>query len=198
MISKTESNTLHPNALIPYACDMSSDLPTLIESLAQNARKASLAVNGATAEEKNDALQAIARGLESNRKLLLEENQKDLTAAEENGLPDSMIDRLRLTHERIDAMAQGLRQLIDLPDPVGAVMEKKIRPNGLEIRKVRVPIGVIGIIYESRPNAVIDCAGLCLKSGNASILRGGKEALHSNQALARDHFRSSRRISPAQ
>ena len=131
---------------------MSSDLPTLIESLAQNARKASLALNGATAEEKNDALQAIARGLESNRKLLLEENQKDLTAAEENGLPDSMVDRLRLTHERIDAMAQGLRQLIDLPDPVGAVMEKKIRPNGLEIRKVRVPIGVIGIIYESRPN----------------------------------------------
>ena len=164
---------------------MSSDLPTLIESLAQNARKASLALNGATAEEKNDALQAIARGLESNRKLLLEENQKDLTAAEENGLPDSMIDRLRLTHERIDAMAQGLRQLIDLPDPVGAVMEKKIRPNGLEIRKVRVPIGVIGIIYESRPNVTIDCAGLCLKSGNASILRGGKEALHSNQALAR-------------
>ena len=164
---------------------MASDLPTLIESLAQRARQASLALNSASSKEKNDALEAIARGLESNRKILLEENQKDLNAAEENGLSNSMVDRLRLTHERIDGMAQGLRQLIDLPDPVGAVIEKKNRPNGLEIRKVRVPIGVIGIIYESRPNVTIDCAGLCLKSGNASILRGGKEALHSNQALAK-------------
>ena len=141
-------------------------------------------MNSASSKEKNDALEAIACGLESNRKILLEENQKDLNAAEENGLSNSMVDRLRLTHERIDGMAQGLRQLIDLPDPVGAVIEKKNRPNGLEILKVRVPIGVIGIIYESRPNVTIDCAGLCLKSGNASILRGGKEALHSNQALA--------------
>lgn len=163
---------------------MVSDLPTLIESLAQRARQASLAMNSASSKEKNDALEAIACGLESNRKILLEENQKDLNAAEENGLSNSMVDRLRLTHERIDGMAKGLRQLIDLPDPVGAVIEKKNRPNGLEIRKVRVPIGVIGIIYESRPNVTIDCAGLCLKSGNASILRGGKEALHSNQALA--------------
>ena len=163
---------------------MVSDLPTLIESLAQCARQASLAMNSASSKEKNDALEAIACGLESNRKILLEENQKDLNAAEENGLSNSMVDRLRLTHERIDGMAQGLRQLIDLPDPVGAVIEKKNRPNGLEILKVRVPIGVIGIIYESRPNVTIDCAGLCLKSGNASILRGGKEALHSNQALA--------------
>lgn len=163
---------------------MVSDLPTLIESLAQRARQASLAMNSASSKEKNDALEAIACGLESNRKILLEENQKDLNAAEENGLSNSMVDRLRLTHERIDGMAQGLRQLIDLPDPVGAVIEKKNRPNGLEILKVRVPIGVIGIIYESRPNVTIDCAGLCLKSGNASILRGGKEALHSNQALA--------------
>lgn len=163
---------------------MVSDLPTLIESLAQLARQASLAMNSASSKEKNDALEAIACGLESNRKILLEENQKDLNAAEENGLSNSMVDRLRLTHERIDGMAKGLRQLIDLPDPVGAVIEKKNRPNGLEIRKVRVPIGVIGIIYESRPNVTIDCAGLCLKSGNASILRGGKEALHSNQALA--------------
>ena len=170
--------------VIPYTLRMVSDLPTLIESLAQRARQASLAMNSASSKEKNDALEAIACGLESNRKILLEENQKDLNAAEENGLSNSMVDRLRLTHERIDGMAKGLRQLIDLPDPVGAVMEKKNRPNGLEIRKVRVPIGVIGIIYESRPNVTIDCAGLCLKSGNASILRGGKEALHSNQALA--------------
>ena len=95
-----------------------------------------------------------------------------------------MIDRLRLTHERIDGMVKGLRQLIELPDPVGTTLESKARPNGLEIDKVRVPIGVIGIIYESRPNVTIDCAGLCLKSGNASILRGGKEAIYSNQAMA--------------
>ena len=95
-----------------------------------------------------------------------------------------MIDRLRLTHERIDAMAQGLRQLIELPDPCGENDREKKRPNRLTIHKVRTPIGVIGIIYESRPNVTIDCAGLCLKSGNAVILRGGKEAVHSNRALA--------------
>ena len=141
-------------------------------------------LSSATTAEKNDALQAIARGIESNRKLLKEENEKDLAMAEENGLSEAMVDRLRLTHERIDSMVKGLRQLIELPDPVGAVLETKERPNGLEINKVRVPIGVIGIIYESRPNVTIDCAGLCLKSGNASILRGGKEAMHSNRAMA--------------
>jgi glutamate-5-semialdehyde dehydrogenase len=114
---------------------------------------------------------------------LIEENEKDLKAAEENGLTDAMVDRLRLNHERIDGMVQGLRQLIKLPDPVGGLIEEKTPANGLNIRKVRTPIGVIGIIYESRPNVTIDCAGLCLKSGNASILRGGKEALHSNRAL---------------
>jgi glutamate-5-semialdehyde dehydrogenase len=143
-----------------------------------------LNLSSATTAEKNDALQAIARGIESNRKLLKEENEKDLAMAEENGLSEAMVDRLRLTHERIDSMVKGLRQLIELPDPVGAVLETKERPNGLEINKVRVPIGVIGIIYESRPNVTIDCAGLCLKSGNASILRGGKEAMHSNRAMA--------------
>ena len=163
---------------------MAEDIPTLIDTIARNARQASLDLNGASTQDKNNALQAIARSLESNRKTLLEENKKDLDAAEENELSDAMIDRLRLTHERIDGMAKGLRQLIDLPDPVGALIVKKNRPNGLEIRKTRVPIGVIGIIYESRPNVTIDCAGLCLKSGNASILRGGKEALHSNRALA--------------
>lgn len=163
---------------------MSNDIPSLINDLARKARQASLDLAGATTAEKNSALQSIARGVESNRKLLLEENQKDIDSAEENGLNDAMVDRLRLTHERIDSMAQGLRQLIALPDPVGMVIEEKNRPNGLNIRKVRTPIGVIGIIYESRPNVTIDCAGLCLKSGNASILRGGKESLHSNRALA--------------
>ena len=163
---------------------MSDTLFSEIKEIAVRARKASLNLSSATTAEKNDALQAIARGIESNRKLLKEENEKDLAMAEENGLSEAMVDRLRLTHERIDSMVKGLRQLIELPDPVGAVLETKERPNGLEINKVRVPIGVIGIIYESRPNVTIDCAGLCLKSGNASILRGGKEAMHSNRAMA--------------
>ncbi len=162
---------------------MSDSLYSEIKEIAIQARKASLSLCSATTAEKNDALQSIARGIESNRKLLKEENEKDLAMAEEHGLSEAMVDRLRLTHERIDAMVKGLRQLIDLPDPAGAVLETKQRPNGLEISKVRVPIGVIGIIYESRPNVTIDCAGLCLKSGNASILRGGKEAIHSNLAL---------------
>ena len=164
---------------------MSDELPKIIEDLAKRSRTASLTLACASTKDKNDALQNIAEGLESNRKLLTEENQKDLDAAIDNGLSEAMIDRLRLTHERIDGMAKGLRELIELPDPVGAIIEEKDRPNGLKIRKVRVPIGVIGIIYESRPNVTIDCAGLCLKSGNASILRGGKEAIHSNQALAK-------------
>lgn len=163
---------------------MSDTLFSEIKEIAIRARKASLNLSSATTAEKNDALQAIARGIESNRKLLKEENEKDLAMAKKNGLSEAMVDRLRLTHERIDSMVKGLRQLIELPDPVGAVLETKERPNGLEINKVRVPIGVIGIIYESRPNVTIDCAGLCLKSGNASILRGGKEAMHSNQAMA--------------
>ena len=163
---------------------MSENLSAVIDRLAQQARQASFALSGASSSDKNNAIQSIARGLESNRKLLLEQNQKDIDAGEENGLSEAMVDRLRLTHERIDGMVKGLRQLIELPDPVDSIIEQKVRPNGLKINKVRVPIGVIGIIYESRPNVTIDCAGLCLKSGNASILRGGKEAFHSNRALA--------------
>ena len=163
---------------------MSENLSAVIDRLAQQARQASFALSGARSSDKNNAIQSIARGLESNRKLLLERNQKDIDAGEENGLSEAMVDRLRLTHERIDGMVKGLRQLIELPDPVDSIIEQKVRPNGLKINKVRVPIGVIGIIYESRPNVTIDCAGLCLKSGNASILRGGKEAFHSNRALA--------------
>jgi glutamate-5-semialdehyde dehydrogenase len=163
---------------------MSEELPQIIETLAKRARSSSLVLASASTKQKNEALQHIAEGLESNRKLLTIENQKDLDAAKENGLSEAMVDRLRLTHERIDGMAKGLRELIELPDPVGVLIEEKERPNGLKIRKVRVPIGVIGIIYESRPNVTIDCAGLCIKSGNASILRGGKEAIHSNTALA--------------
>ena len=146
----------------------------MIQQIALQAKDASRALSSATTIQKNDALQAIARELESSRKILIEENEKDLKAAKENGLTDAMVDRLRLNHERIDGMVQGLRQLIELPDPVGGLIEEKTPANGLNIRKVRTPIGVIGIIYESRPNVTIDCAGLCLKSGNASILRGGR------------------------
>jgi glutamate-5-semialdehyde dehydrogenase len=163
---------------------MSEQITELIDTIAAQARDASRGISAATTAQKNQALEAIARELESNRKVLTEENEKDLLGAKEDGLSEAMIDRLRLTHERIDAMAQGLRQLIELPDPVGKTIEEKKRPNGLTIHKVRTPIGVIGIIYESRPNVTIDCAGLCLKSGNAAILRGGKEAVHSNRALA--------------
>tara|TARA_B100002019_G_C21273889_1_gene604000 strand:+ start:926 stop:2191 length:1266 start_codon:yes stop_codon:yes gene_type:complete len=163
---------------------MSHDIYSDIRQIAEKARNASRALSATSTEQKNDALLKISRELESNRKTLTEENEKDLQAAKENGLSEAMIDRLRLTHERIDAMAKGLRQLIELPDPVGKTIEEKKRPNGLVIHKVRTPIGVVGIIYESRPNVTIDCAGLCLKSGNAAILRGGKEAVHSNRALS--------------
>ena len=163
---------------------MSDDIYSDIRQIAEKARNASRALSATSTEQKNDALLKISRELESNRKILTEENEKDLQAAKENGLSEAMIDRLRLTHERIDSMAKGLRQLIELPDPVGKTIEEKKRPNGLTIHKVRTPIGVVGIIYESRPNVTIDCAGLCLKSGNAAILRGGKEAVHSNRALS--------------
>ena len=163
---------------------MSDDIYSDIRHIAEKARNASRALSATSTEQKNDALLKISRELESNRKILTEENEKDLQAAKENGLSEAMIDRLRLTHERIDSMAKGLRQLIELPDPVGKTIEEKKRPNGLTIHKVRTPIGVVGIIYESRPNVTIDCAGLCLKSGNAAILRGGKEAVHSNRALS--------------
>jgi glutamate-5-semialdehyde dehydrogenase len=163
---------------------MINEIENSILEIAQQSRAASRKLSGMCKASKNDALQKIAHELESNRKFLIEKNEKDLEKAREDKLSEAMIDRLRLTHERIDGMAQGLRQLIDLPDPVGQLIEGKVRPNGLKINKVRTPIGVIGIIYESRPNVTIDCAGLCLKSGNAAILRGGKEAVHSNRALA--------------
>ena len=163
---------------------MTKEIENSILEIAQQSRAASRKLSGICTSSKNDALQKIAQELESNRKFLIEENEKDLEKAKGNILSEAMIDRLRLTHERIDGMAQGLRQLIGLPEPVGQIIEGKTRPNGLKINKVRTPIGVIGIIYESRPNVTIDCAGLCLKSGNAAILRGGKEALYSNRALA--------------
>lgn len=154
---------------------------TVLE-IAKKARAASLELAVTPTEKKNAALLKLAELIEKNEAAIIEENKKDIANA--SGLSSAFIDRLTLTPARIRSMAEGVRQVAALPDPLGEVISQTIRPNGLDIRKVRCPIGVIGIIYESRPNVTIDCAVLCLKSGNASILRGGKEAFNSNTFLA--------------
>lgn len=163
--------------------DAHQQIEAQVTALARNALKASRLLASLPTADKNALLTTLADLLEERRDLLAAENAKDIQAAEANGLQSHMVDRLRLTDKRIAQMAQGVREVAALPDPVGTELERIERPNGLDIRKVRVPIGVIGIIYESRPNVTIDCAALCFKSGNASILRGGSEAFHSNRAL---------------
>ncbi len=150
----------------------------------QRARQASRALVKANSNTKNKALLAIADLLESSMTTLIAENDKDLSAGKEKGLDDALLDRLALNEERIQGMAEGLRQIAALPDPVGEISDMNYQPSGLQIGKMRVPLGVIGIIYESRPNVTADAAALCMKSGNAAILRGGSEALNSNQAIA--------------
>jgi len=152
--------------------------------LAETAKEASREIAWLSTDEKNAALLSMAGLLERRRGEIEEANRKDLAAGEKAGLSAALLDRLRITPERLRAMADGLRDVAALDDPVGQVIDERIRPNGLVITRVRDPIGVIGIIYESRPNVTVDAAGLCLKSGNAVILRGGKEAIHSNLALA--------------
>ncbi|CAB1243108.1 gamma-glutamyl phosphate reductase [Ruminococcaceae bacterium BL-4] len=134
--------------------------------------------------KKDQALLKIADTLENNQKKLLEENQKDLKAAKESGMTEALLDRLTLTPQRVHEMAEGVRKVAAQKDPIGSVVEGEVRPNGLEIRRVRVPLGVIGIIFEARPNVTSDAAALCLKAGNAVILRGGREAIHSNLCVA--------------
>jgi glutamate-5-semialdehyde dehydrogenase len=163
---------------------MSADLVQLVTTLAQRARAASHLLATASTETKNAALVRLAELLPASAGTLLAANAKDLAAAKEHNLTGAQIDRLTLDAKRIVQIAEGVRQVAALPDPVGEELERTVRPNGLEIRKLRVPIGVIGIIYEARPNVTIDCAVLCLKSGNAAILRGGKEIFHTNTALA--------------
>ena len=155
-----------------------------IRTLAEKARAASLKIATLETAIKDTALKRLAELLSERKDKILEANAKDLSEGEANGLSQALIDRLRFTPERIETMAEGVRQVISLPDPVGETIEESIRPNGLRLVKRRVPIGVIGIIYESRPNVTVDCAVLCLKSGNACILRGGKEAFHSNTVLS--------------
>jgi glutamate-5-semialdehyde dehydrogenase len=156
-----------------------------VDTIVKDARTASRMIATVSSSLKNAALEQIAHNLVNCKTTLISENEKDIKAAEKEGLSPAMIDRLRLTDTRIADMAEGIREVINLADPVGEVMEERIRPNGLQIKKVRVPIGVIIIIYESRPNVTADAASLCLKTGNATILRGGKESIHSNIAIYR-------------
>ena len=163
---------------------MSAELDQLVTTIAQRARAASLLLATAPTAQKNAALTQLAALIDSSHAPLLAANAKDLAAAEANGLTRAQIDRLTLDAKRLAQLSESVRQVAALPDPVGALLDETTRPNGLRIRKVRVPIGVIGIIYEARPNVTIVCAILCLKSGNASILRGGKEIFNTNTALA--------------
>ncbi len=156
-----------------------------IKRIAQRANEASSQVAKLSSELKNRALLMIAEGLIEKKEFLLSENRKDLEYAEGKGLSKAMLDRLAISEEGIKGMAEGLRQISILPDPVGEVVKMWQRPNGLVVGKMRIPLGVIGVIYEARPNVTVDAAGLCLKGGNAVILRGGTEAIHSNIALGR-------------
>ncbi|HEY1052861.1 MAG TPA: glutamate-5-semialdehyde dehydrogenase [Prosthecobacter sp.] len=161
-----------------------SDIQSAILDMGRRARAASYALVKLTSEQKNSILLAMADELMARQETILEANAKDLARAQENGLSKSMIDRLTLDPKRLKAVADAVREVALLPDPVGELLTDFTRPNGLYIRKVRVPIGVIGIIFESRPNVTTDAASLCFKTGNATILRGGSEAIESNRALA--------------
>lgn len=156
----------------------------LVRAKAEAAHKAACALGVVSAAVKNKALLAMADALLAKTDFIIEANDRDMQAARENGMKESMQDRLRLTPERIESMAEGLRQVAALPDPVGNVIGGQTLANGLKITKVRVPLGVIGIIYEARPNVTADAIGLCLKSGNAVVLKGGSEAMQSNMAVA--------------
>jgi glutamate-5-semialdehyde dehydrogenase len=153
--------------------------------IAEEAKKASQTLANLSSAVKNELLQRMAKALLTHTEELIEYNEKDLASARTEGLAPSMIDRLMLDAQRIRGMADGLREVADLPDPVGEITGMWRRPNDLQVGRMRIPLGVIGIVYESRPNVTADAAGLCLKSGNAVILRGGKEAIHSNLAIGR-------------
>jgi len=160
------------------------DIQSYMHGVGREARNASRATARAETAAKNQALLAMAAAIEREAQRLLDANRRDLDAARIKGLAPALIDRLTLTLEGADGMAEGLRQIAQLPDPVGEVSELKYQPSGIQVGRMRVPLGVIGIIYEARPNVTADAAGLCLKAGNAAILRGGSEAIHSNQAIA--------------
>ena len=160
------------------------DIKKYMHDVGQRARRAARTLSKVGTETKNTALLAAAEAVERDEAALLAANKKDMDAARQAGFDAAMLDRLELNEARVKSMAEGLRQIAALPDPVGEITDLKYRPAGFQVGKMRVPLGVIGIIYESRPNVTADAAGLCLKAGNAAILRGGSEALHSNQAIA--------------
>ncbi len=161
-----------------------TDIDAYMQDLGARARTASRRLASASTAEKNAALEAIADDLNAQRDLLMAENRKDLEAGKTKGLDAALLDRLELTPARIDGMVEGLRQIAALPDPIGEIFNMNYRPSGIQVGRMRVPLGVVGIIYESRPNVTADAAALCLKAGNATVLRGGSEAFHSNQAIA--------------
>ncbi len=160
------------------------EITEYMHTLGKLARKAGREISKSDSGKKNLALLKIAEAIEANRNTLKGENQKDLIAGQKKGLDSALLDRLELTSNRIDAMVEGLKQVAALSDPVGEITDLSYRPSGIQVGQMRVPLGVIGIIYESRPNVTVDAAALCLKSGNACILRGGSEATHSNQAIS--------------
>ena len=155
-----------------------------MQRLGVSAREASRVLAKASTAQKNQALLATADALDKSREALLAANELDMQAGRASGLDDAMLDRLALNPERIDEMIEGLKQVAALPDPIGEIRDMHFVPSGIQVGKMRVPLGVIGIIYESRPNVTVEAASLCIKSGNATILRGGSEAIHSNQAIA--------------
>lgn len=161
-----------------------TNIKAYMQSVGLNARNASRALAKADTATKNRALQAMTEAIRRDEVKLLDANHQDLEAAREKGLSGPMVDRLALSTKSIHSMADGLMQIVALPDPVGEIIDLNFRPSGIQVGKMRVPLGVIGIIYEARPNVTADAAGLCLKAGNAAILRGGSEAIHSNQAIA--------------
>ncbi len=163
--------------------ELKTDLRLQMRRLGQSARAAAAVLARTGAAAKNRALEQAAAALRARQHELLDANARDLDAASTRGLSQAMLDRLTLNPDRVEAMARGLQEIVALPDPVGSVIAEWDRPNGLKIQRVRVPLGVIGIIYESRPNVTADAGALCLKSGNAVILRGGSEAIHSNAAI---------------
>jgi glutamate-5-semialdehyde dehydrogenase len=169
---------------VPEPRETNMDIQKMMIDIGVKARSSARILNGATAAQKNEALDIVAGNLRQASSLLIAENRKDLKTGEKSGLSSAMLDRLELTEKRIDEMAQAVEQVRTLQDPVGEVTRIWTRPGGFRVGRMRAPIGVIGIIYESRPNVTIDAAALCLKSGNACILRGGSEAIHSNSALA--------------
>ena len=165
--------------------NMQFDIPQYMQSVGKRARVAARAMGRADSGMKDAALTAIAAAIEAAADTLKSENEKDMVSGRQHGLDAALLDRLELNDARIASMAEGLREIALLPDPVGSISDMNYRPSGIQVGRMRVPLGVIGIIYESRPNVTADAAGLCLKSGNAAILRGGSEAIHSNQAISK-------------